>query len=173
LNPRFILVSSLFKEYTFQPCHLLYLRVNSGPRPYREYVCGFQGFSFDSDVLSLFCSNFVHPFPSSVLRVSGKWSFSLGIRGGNRYNGIKRPLDVKPALRWPGKPPTISTDPFSFGKLALKTKLKISFTASLGPEEGWPKPAGRSPHKILLPSCVGFIFFSNLPKPLLRVVCPW
>jgi hypothetical protein len=48
------------------------------------------------------------------LRVSGKWSFSLGIRGGNRYNGIKRPLDVKPALRWPGKPPTISTDPFSF-----------------------------------------------------------
>jgi len=67
-----------------------------------------------------------------VLRVSGKWSFSLGIRGGNRYNGIKRPLDVKPALRWPGKPPTISTDPFSFGKLALKTKFKNFFHCQFG-----------------------------------------
>jgi hypothetical protein len=71
---------------------------------------------------------------------------SLGIRGGNRYNGIKRPLDVKPALRWLGKPPTISTDPFLL--IDVENKIKISFTASLGPEEGWPKPAGRSPHKI-------------------------
>jgi len=30
----------------------------------------------------------------------------------------------------------------------VENKIKISFTASLGPEEGWPKPAGRSPHKI-------------------------
>jgi len=69
---------------------------------------------FDSDVLSLLSLYLVHHFLFPVLRVSGKWPFSLGIRGGNRYNGIKRPLDVKPALRWPGKPPTISTDPFSF-----------------------------------------------------------
>jgi hypothetical protein len=58
-----------------------------------------------------------------VLRVSGKWSFSLGIRGGNRYNGIKRPLDVKPALRWLGKPLTISTDPFLL-KIGVENKIK-------------------------------------------------
>jgi hypothetical protein len=37
----------------------------------------------------------------SLLGVEGKWKMVLpiGIRGGNRYNGIKRPLDVIPALR--------------------------------------------------------------------------